>query len=144
MLYGCDICQEVCPFNKDRDFHLHPEMEANTKQEFPILRDLLLISNQEFKEKFGNLAGAWRGKKTIIRNAAIAAANTLDYQSIPALINLIKTSPVAMLRGTAAWSIGQLISKPSKELIELFETKLKQELDLPTKTEFSNVLKKWR
>ena len=59
-IYGCDICQEVCPFNREVDYHLHPEMEP-TGLEFPKISEILTMTNKEFKATYGHLAGAWRG-----------------------------------------------------------------------------------
>ena len=58
----CDICQLVCPYNKGKDFHFHEEMEPKIEEVYPKLAPLLTISNKEFKQQFGHLAGSWRGK----------------------------------------------------------------------------------
>ena len=62
VIYGCDICQLVCPYNKGKDFHFHEEMEPKIEEVYPKLAPLLTISNKEFKQQFGHLAGSWRGK----------------------------------------------------------------------------------
>ncbi|MDE5977854.1 MAG: tRNA epoxyqueuosine(34) reductase QueG [Turicibacter sp.] len=71
-VYGCDICQEVCPFNKGVDFHLHPEMEP-TGIEFPKISELFQMTNKDFKLKYGHLAGSWRGISVLKRNAMFNA-----------------------------------------------------------------------
>ena len=72
-IYGCDICQEVCPFNREVDYHLHPEMEP-TGLEFPKISEILTMTNKEFKAKYGHLAGAWRGISVLKRNAVFNAS----------------------------------------------------------------------
>ena len=58
----CDICQLVCLIIKGKDFHFHEEMEPKIEEVYPKLAPLLTISNKEFKQQFGHLAGSWRGK----------------------------------------------------------------------------------
>lgn len=74
-LYGWDTCQLVCPYNKGIDSHHHQEMEPDPELCKPLLEPLLSISNRKFKEQFGHMAGSWRGKKPIQRNAIIALAH---------------------------------------------------------------------
>ncbi|MBA2874656.1 tRNA epoxyqueuosine(34) reductase QueG [Thermaerobacillus caldiproteolyticus] len=107
-LYGCDTCQVVCPENKGKDFHLHPEMEPDPEISKPKLIPLLHISNREFKEKFGSIAGAWRGKKPIQRNAILALAHYKDKTAIPDLLQLLKEDSRPVIRGTAAWALGKI------------------------------------
>jgi epoxyqueuosine reductase len=107
-LYGCDTCQMVCPENKGKDFHLHPEMEPDPEVAKPKLIPLLHISNREFKEKFGPIAGSWRGKKPIQRNAILALAHYKDKTAIPHLLKLLKEDSRPVIRGTAAWALGKI------------------------------------
>ncbi|MBB5326304.1 epoxyqueuosine reductase [Anoxybacillus tepidamans] len=107
-LYGCDTCQTVCPENKGKDFHLHPEMEPDPEVVKPLLKPLLHITNREFKEKFGLISGSWRGKKPIQRNAILALAHYKDKTAIPDLVQLLKEDSRPVIRGTAAWALGKI------------------------------------
>ncbi|MDJ1632049.1 tRNA epoxyqueuosine(34) reductase QueG [Bacillus velezensis] len=98
-LYGCDTCQTVCPINKGKDFHLHPQMEPDPEIAKPLLKPLLTISNREFKEKFGHVSGSWRGKKPIQRNAILALAHFKDASSLPELTALMHQDPRPVIRG---------------------------------------------
>ncbi len=69
VIYGCDICQLVCPYNQGKDFHFHEEMEPKVDEVYPKLKPMLSMSNKDFKQQFGHLAGSWRGKKPLQRNA---------------------------------------------------------------------------
>jgi epoxyqueuosine reductase len=110
-LYGCDTCQTVCPENKGKDFHLHPEMEPDPEIAKPKLKPLLHISNREFKEKFGSISGSWRGKKPIQRNAILALAHYKDKTAVPDLLKLLKEDSRPVIRGTAAWALGKIGEK---------------------------------
>lgn len=117
-LYGCDTCQLVCPENKGKDFHFHTEMEPDSEIVKPKLKPLLTISNREFKEKFGPIAGSWRGKKPIQRNAIIALAHFKDETALPLLIQLMHEDPRPVIRGTSAWAIGKIGEKSALTELE--------------------------
>ncbi|PCK22418.1 tRNA epoxyqueuosine(34) reductase QueG [Bacillus pumilus] len=131
-LYGCDTCQTVCPINKGKDFHLHPEMEPDPEIVKPLLKPLLTISNREFKEKYGHVSGSWRGKKPIQRNAILALAHFKDTSALPDLIELMHKDPRPVIRGTAAWAIGKIGDQ--QQLTEL-EKALERESDEEAKQE---------
>ncbi|NLP49551.1 tRNA epoxyqueuosine(34) reductase QueG [Bacillus sp. RO1] len=124
-LYGCDTCQTVCPENKGKDFHLHPEMEPDPEIVKPKLKPLLTISNREFKGNFGKISGSWRGKKPIQRNAIIALAHYKDTSAIPDLQSLLKNDPRPVIRGTAAWALGKIGDKQALETLQHYQTKEK-------------------
>ncbi|MGG2090334.1 tRNA epoxyqueuosine(34) reductase QueG [Priestia aryabhattai] len=128
-LYGCDTCQTVCPENKGKDFHFHPEMEPDPELAKPKLKPLLTMSNREFKEKFGHVSGSWRGKKPIQRNAIIALAHFKDQTAVPDLIELIKNDVRPVIRGTAAWALGKIGDKEAlNTLMNLREKEKDQEV----------------
>ncbi|TWI56136.1 tRNA epoxyqueuosine(34) reductase QueG [Halalkalibacter nanhaiisediminis] len=122
-LYGCDTCQQVCPENKGKDFHLHDEMEPDPEIAKPKLLPLLTMGNREFKEKFGHVSGSWRGKKPIQRNAIIALAHFKDHQALPVLHELMQKDPRPVIRGTAAWAIAQIGSIEEKNRLEQAKNK---------------------
>ncbi|PLS14810.1 tRNA epoxyqueuosine(34) reductase QueG [Bacillus sp. M6-12] len=107
-LYGCDTCQTVCPENKGKDYHLHPEMEPDPEIAKPLLKPFLTLSNRDFKEKYGHISGSWRGKKPLQRNAILALAHYKDETAIPDLIGVMENDPRPVLRGTAAWALGKI------------------------------------
>lgn len=107
-VYGCDSCQTSCPVNKGKDFHFHEEMEADPEIAKPLLRPILKLSNREFKNKFGHVAGSWRGKKPIQRNAMIALAHFKDETSVPELIEALENEASPVMKGTAAWALGKI------------------------------------
>lgn len=117
-VYGCDTCQAVCPRNKQVDFHLHPEFEPEPEVAKPKLKPMLRMSNRAFKEKFGHIAGSWRGKKPLQRNAMIGLAHYKDKTAIDELIAVMTEDVRPMIRGTAAWSLGKIGTDKAYQAIE--------------------------
>lgn len=141
VIYGCDICQIVCPYNQGKNYHLHEAMEPDYEKVRPELEPMLTISNREFREKFGEMAGSWRGKKPLQRNAIIALANYRDKSSIPTLLQLIENDPRPMIRGTAAWAISKMMERnPNEEIIFFLEEALEKEEDFETIDEYNKAI----
>jgi len=126
-IYGCDTCQTVCPKNKGMDFHFHAEMEPDPEIVKPLLKPILHMSNREFKAQFGHLAGSWRGKKPIQRNAIIALAHFKDETAVEDLIQFMITDPRPEIRGTAAWALGKIGGMSALKALEQALEKEKDE-----------------
>ena len=116
-LYGCDTCQQVCP--KTRGINTeHDDIVLEPEILKPRLIPLLQMSNKEFKNTYGHLAGAWRGKKPIQRNAIVALAHFNETSAIPELKEVALNDPRPMIRGTAYWAIGQIAGEDERTFIE--------------------------
>jgi len=81
LVYGCDICQVVCPKNKGIDFHKHTEFEPTGIEKVDLL-ELLSMSNKEFMKVYGNNACSWKGSTIIKRNALCLLANRGVKQAV--------------------------------------------------------------
>ena len=100
---------------------------------------MLKLSNRQFKEKFGHVSGAWRGKNPIQRNAIIALAHFKDETALEDLIERLNHDPRPMIRGTAAWAIGKIGGKESRDVLE---NAYNIEADEAVKEEIEKVLSK--
>ena len=117
VIYGCDICQICCPYNKGLDNPLATEINPDLSH--PELLPFLELSNGQFKEKFGHVAGSWRGKNILQRNAIIALANANDRSAIPKMLEIIDKGQNPIHVATAIWALSQLVREVHPEMIEL-------------------------
>ncbi len=140
VIYGCDICQYVCPYNRGKDVHNHPDMEPVLDHVNPSLKKLVTISNREFKETFGYMAGAWRGKKPLQRNAIIAMANKRDNTSLPLLMKVVETDPRPDIRAISAWAIAQIQRYYNESLINLLAQQMEKEEQAEVIKEFEQAI----
>ncbi len=67
LIFGCDVCQDVCPLNKTVPLTPLPEVQQD-RIAFLSREELESLSNKQFQKAFGMRAFAWRGKKTLLRN----------------------------------------------------------------------------
>lgn len=135
-IYGCDTCQHVCPKNKK-------VLKGNSKEFVPELtngiidiKEIMTISNKEFKAKYGSMSGAWRGKNILKRNAIIALANIGDESSME-LLKKVLNDESPMIREYAAWG---LIRIDKKQGIKLVQEKLSKEKDEKTLKEMIKLI----
>lgn len=106
-IYGCDQCQQVCPFNKKADILNRPECFPSHVSHQPNLEWILNLSNKEFKNTFGKTSAGWRGKKVIQRNAVIALGNSSDVKAIP-LLEKSMNDDREEIREAAAWALQEI------------------------------------
>lgn len=127
-LYGCDTCQLVCPYNKQVDFHLHEEFEPEPEVAKPLLKPMLQKTNREFRGKFGQVSGFWRGKNPLQRNAIIALAHFKDETSVDVLTDVIFNDVRPVIRETAIWALGKIRTDEAKIVLQKVLDTIDEEL----------------
>lgn len=107
-VYGCDVCQDVCPFNRfapqSREQVFRPD---GYEQAAPPLLDLLSLDEDEFEARFAHSPIRRIGRHRLLRNACVAAGNWSSPQALPRLRRLLHDDH-ALVRGHAAWALGQI------------------------------------
>lgn len=106
-VFGCDICQDVCPWNRKAPITGAPEFQAREGLVNPALDWLANISEEEFREKFRGSAMKRAKRSGLRRNAVIAMGNTGRKEFVPALKKL-KNDPDTVVSESAEWAITKL------------------------------------
>jgi epoxyqueuosine reductase len=106
-LFGCDVCQEVCPWNRDTpgavEQHFQPGPQRN-----PIeLAELFLLDEAALRKQFRSTP-LWRAKREgILRNAAIVLGNRSHEAAAPALMRGLHDAEPTV-RAACAWALDRL------------------------------------
>ena len=115
LIYGCDICQEVCPYNHKFARELsEPSFAARSavskKDASTLARELLAMSQPEFSAAFKGSPMKRAKLGGLKRNAAVVLGNLGDPSALPALTAALSdTEP--LVRAHAAWALGQIGSE---------------------------------
>lgn len=106
-LFGCDVCQDVCPWNNKTPLAPEPAFAPLENSNPLALGELLALDDDAFRARFRKTP-LWRSKRRgLVRNAAIVLGNQRDVGSLPALVKgLHDVEP--LIRGACAWALGKI------------------------------------
>jgi epoxyqueuosine reductase len=106
-VFGCDICQDVCPWNR-KSSRTHEPGFLPQNGTYPFdLEQVLSLTEETFRKQF-NKSTLKRPKRAgLLRNAAIALGNHGDPRSVPCLSRAMEDGE-PLIRGAAAWALGKI------------------------------------
>ncbi len=117
-VFGCDVCQDVCPFNAAAEGKpFAPELAPRPHLSAPDLIDLLELGSARYRQFVKGSALRRTHRAQLARNAAIALGNTKDPRAILPLARAVSAHTSALVRGHAAWALGE-IGPTARELAE--------------------------
>lgn len=106
--FGCDVCQQVCPWNRKPIPIVDPQLDSTNRQQVDLI-ELLKLDEATFRKLYRSTP-KWRTKWSgMMRNACIAAGNQKLVGAIPYLEKYIDHESIA-LREAATWAIEKLQS----------------------------------
>jgi epoxyqueuosine reductase len=111
-LFGCDICQEVCPWNRKSPPGLEPALQARPDLTNIDLLELLILSEEQFRHRFRGTALMRTKRQGLLRNAAIVLGNQGSLSALPTLRKALADSD-PVIREAAQWAIEKI--QASKE-----------------------------
>ena len=118
-LFGCDVCQDVCPWQRfatpTTESAFYPP--TGIARAAPLLLDLLKLSEAEFKARFTGASLLRSQRNRLVRNVCIAAGNWGQPSVVPALQLLLEdTSP--LVRGHVAWALTKIMGAEARPQLQ--------------------------
>ena len=116
-IFGCDICQEVCPYNRAGHSTSADDFPAVLSQKMPLETILRCRTEEQFQNLFQTTPLTRPGREGLLRNAAIAAGNLKDSGLIPELEDCLLNDSSAIVRSHAAWALGQIPDSRASQIL---------------------------
>ncbi len=104
-IFGCDVCQEVCPWNRKAAPAREPAFEHGADLSRP--ESLLALDDPAFRARFRDTAITRAKRAGVARNAALVLGNRGDASAVPALRAAL-ADPDETVRHAAAWALERL------------------------------------
>jgi epoxyqueuosine reductase len=119
-VFGCDVCQEVCPFNRFAGDTRWPELraEAGVGPRLELVEVLSISTDAEFRERFRGTALLRPKRRGLLRNSAVVAANVEATATVPMLIERIETDNEPLIRSHCLWALSKLDVNRAKPIAE--------------------------
>ena len=109
-VFGCDICQDVCPWNRHAPLTQEKAFQPRNGERTLSLASILMLDDKEFKKRFHGSAILRAKRKGLARSAAIALGNNPDPDAASALEHALQDTE-EVVREAAAWALRQWIEK---------------------------------
>ncbi|HET8654328.1 MAG TPA: tRNA epoxyqueuosine(34) reductase QueG [Longimicrobiaceae bacterium] len=146
-VYGCDICQEVCPHNSPKFVRITSEEAFWPRQGVhgERLIELMGMTQEEFSRRFKNSPVKRAKRRGLLRNVAVALGNWGSPEAVPVLVGALSDDE-PLVRGHAAWALGAISASPdcppevATEIAAELVSRLTSEEDAGVREEISSAL----
>lgn len=135
-VFGCDICQDVCPWNRRAKFSCETSFLPREGLFNPELSSLLEIAEEDFKKVFRKSPVKRAKRGGFIRNVLVAMGNSGNKRFIPHVKRLLKDAD-PLVRAHAVWALWKL---EGKDALETIKGLLAKEHDPMVREEILNVM----
>lgn len=118
-VFGCDVCQDVCPYTRAAALTSDPAFQPKTiENAYPSLARLLTMTEAEFRERYRGTPVLRAKRRGLARNAAVALGNVGTAADLAVLIGALTSHEEPLVRGHVAWAIGRIGGANAKRALE--------------------------
>ena len=117
LIFGCDICQEVCPWNSKAVPTDEPAFHPRDGNLTPKLLSLIGMTQQEFSRRFKGSPIKRTKRRGFLRNVLVAIGNWGEPRAVPALKDALADDE-PLVRSHAAWALGKIGGDTAKQILQ--------------------------
>lgn len=136
-VFGCDVCQQICPWNRFAEGEVDPTFKPALAEPEPGLLVEMALQTQEFNQKYRHSPLRRAKRSGYLRNVAVALGNQGSLEAVPLLIQALRSEQEALVRAHIAWALGQIGSATA---IDALKRAADEETSLEVRTEIQNAL----
>ena len=136
LIFGCDICQEVCPWNSKAVPTTEPAFHPRDGNLAPKLLSLIDMTQQEFSSRFKGSPIKRAKRRGFLRNVLVAIGNWGEPRAVPALKGALADDE-PLIRSHAAWALGRIGGDTARRILQ---TRLTVETHTEVITEIRDAL----
>lgn len=120
-VFGCDICQEVCPFNvkapREADPAYRPREGLDGEELSSLAEEFLSLSSNAYLRRFADSPLSRPRRSGMLRNLMVGLGNARNPGSLPVLLRGLRDRQ-PLVRGHAAWGVGEVGGAGAREALE--------------------------
>jgi len=117
-VFGCDICQQVCPWNVRFSKAGTTQLDPHPETVQPDLLEEIQLTPQEFNLKYRHSPVPRARRRGYQRNVAVALGNSRSREAIPTLSAALNQHPEPLVRAHSAWALGRIGGEAAKTALE--------------------------
>ena len=117
LIFGCDICQEVCPWNSKAIPTAEPAFHPREGNLAPKLLSMINMTQQEFSRRFKGSPIKRAKRRGFLRNILVAIGNWGNKRAVPSLKGALADDE-PLIRSHAAWALGRIGGETARQILQ--------------------------